>query len=114
MKKLIIAFALIRGLSTLMTNQVFAQEVSVEMVDLKTQEKVITAQQKLEKKEEKLTKATESFRRDLDKFEKLNSKGKLSPNDVSIMTKKLDKKAKQLKKLKEDIADLHKFINESY
>lgn len=48
-----------------------------------------------------------------EKFEKLQAKGKLSPNDVASRTKALDKLAKKIEKEEATIERLEKFIEEN-
>lgn len=113
MKKLIFAFIITGGLVFLSLPEILAQEVSASTVDAKTQEKVEQAKKKLEKYNQDHVKEVEKRQKLRVSFEKKNSSGKLSPNDVEKMTKKMDKQAKSIEKLEKKISKLEKFIKEN-
>lgn len=113
MRKLIYVFILLGGLLYLSPSEVMAQEVSITNVDAKTQEKVEKAKVKLEKYQENHKKALEK-RQDLrENFEKKNSAGKLSPNDIEKITKKIDKHSKSIEKLEKKMGKLEEYIREN-
>ncbi|MEB2778282.1 hypothetical protein SYJ56_23425 [Algoriphagus sp. D3-2-R+10] len=113
MKKLIVAIFLLGGMTHLSSTEAIAQEVSITEVNTKVQEKVEKAEAKLEKYREDHKKALEK-RRDLrEGFEKDNSAGKLSPNDIEKVTKKIDKHSKSIEKLEKKMGKLEEFINEN-
>ncbi|PZX50248.1 hypothetical protein [Algoriphagus chordae] len=114
MKKLIFVFMLLGGMMYLSSSQVIAQTVTTATkAELKTQEKLLDSKVKLEKYEQDHEKAIEK-RQDLRAdFEKKNSSGKLSPNDVEKMTKKMDKQSKSIEKLEKKMDKLKKYIAEN-
>jgi uncharacterized protein YlxW (UPF0749 family) len=95
-----------------------AQEVKVEMSKaekkaIKQDNKLQDAKIKLGKTLEKLQKEKEKLAKTRIKFEKDNAAGKLSPNDVEKITKKIEKQRKSIEKLESDIEKLELFIKES-
>jgi hypothetical protein len=67
----------------------------------------------LGKKLEKLQKEEAKLVKTQTKFEKDNAAGKLSPNDVEKITKKISKQKKSIEGLKKDIEKLEKYIREN-
>ncbi len=113
MKKLILLFTLLVGLIYISPSELSAQTVITSGIDAKTQEKIEKAQVKIEKYKADHEKAV-AKRQDLrENFEKKNSAGKLSPNDIEKITKKIDKQAKSIEKLEKKMAKLEKFIEEN-
>ncbi|MEB2781606.1 hypothetical protein U3A58_14510 [Algoriphagus sp. C2-6-M1] len=113
MKKLILLFTVLVGLICLSTPEVVAQTVSTIGIDAKTHEKVEKAKVKLIKYKEDHRKALEK-RQDLRvNFEKKNSAGKLSPNDIEKITKKMEKQTKSIEKLEKKMRKLEEFIKEN-
>ncbi len=113
MKKLILLFTLFVGLLYLSPSELIAQTVINTGIDSKTQEKVEKAKVKIEKYKEAHEKGV-AKRQDLrENFEKKNSAGKLSPNDIEKITKRIEKHAKSIEKLEKKMAKLEKFIEEN-
>ena len=113
MKKLILLFALLVGVNYFSPPEALAQTVISSGIDSKTQEKIEKAKIKIEKYQNDHEKAV-AKRQDLrEKFEKKNSAGKLSPNDIEKITKKIEKQAKSIDKLEKKMGKLEKFINEN-
>ena len=113
MKNLILALTLFAGLYLVSPTISFAQEVIISSSDSKTQEKVEKSKAKLEKYKEQHTKAVEK-RLDLrTSFEKKNSAGKLSPNDIGKITKKIDKQSKSIGKLEKKMKKLEDYIKKN-
>ncbi|WP_192346562.1 hypothetical protein [Algoriphagus sp. Y33] len=113
MKKLIFVLFLLVGVVYLSPSEATAQEVSSAAVDAKVQEKVKKSIAQLEKYKGQHEKAVEK-RIDLrTDFEKKNSAGKLSPNDVAKITKKIDKHSKSIEKLEKKMKKLEVYISEN-
>lgn len=113
MKKLILLFSLLVGLIYISPSELIAQTVISTGIDAKTQEKVEKAKVKIERYKETHKKAV-AKRQDLrENFEKKNSAGKLSPNDIEKITKRIEKQAKSIAKLEKKMAKLEKFIEEN-
>lgn len=113
MKKLIFIFIFLGGLIYLSPSEVMAQTVISSTADTKTQEKVEKSKVKLEKYKEDHEKAVKK-RQDLrENFEKKNSAGKLSPNDIEKITKKMEKQSKSIEKLEKKISKLEDFLKEN-
>ncbi|MEB2786693.1 hypothetical protein [Algoriphagus persicinus] len=113
MKKLILLFTVLVGLIFLSIPEVVAQTVSTIGIDAKTQEKVIKVKVKLIKYKEDHRKALEK-RQDLrEDFEKKNSAGKLSPNDIEKVTKKIDRHSRLIEKPEKKMRKLEEFIKEN-
>ncbi len=71
------------------------------------------AKVKIEKYKAALEKAV-AKRQDLrENFEKKNSAGKLSPNDIEKITKRIEQHAESIEKLKKKMAKLEKYIEEN-
>jgi hypothetical protein len=117
MKKwILIGIVLLAGIIT-NPMQGIAQEVKVEMSKaekkaIKEDKKLQNAKIKLGKNIEKLQKAQAKLTKTRVKFEKDNATGKLSPNDIEKITKKIDKQRKSVEKLESDIDKLEEFIKE--
>ena len=113
MKKLIYSFLLVGGLIYISPDQVMAQEVITSTVDAKTQEKVEKSKEKLLKLNEDRQKAIEKLEKTRADFDKKNAAGKLSPNDVAKITKKMGKQSKSIEKIEKKIAKEEEFIKEN-
>tara|TARA_R110002020_G_scaffold287003_2_gene502490 strand:- start:4272 stop:4616 length:345 start_codon:yes stop_codon:yes gene_type:complete len=113
MKKLIFTFILLGGLLYLSPSEIMAQEVNTSTADAKTQEKVEESKVKLAKYTEDHQKALEKNQELKADFEKKHASGKLSPNDVEKMTKKMDKQAKSIEKLEKKMSKLDEYIKEN-
>ncbi|WP_057939360.1 coiled-coil domain-containing protein [Algoriphagus resistens] len=113
MRKLLVTIFLLGGLTYLSSAEALAQEVSTTVVDAKVQEKVEKAKAQLEKYQEDQEKVLEK-RQDLQEdFDKKKAAGKLSPNDIEKMTKKIDKQTKSLEKLEKKMGKLNEYISEN-
>ncbi|MDR7132152.1 hypothetical protein J2X69_004519 [Algoriphagus sp. 4150] len=111
MKKLICILFLLGGLTYLSSANAIAQEISTTAVDAKTKEKVEKSIASLEKHKVQHEKAIKK-RQDLrTNFEKKNSAGKLSPNDVQKITKSMEKQSKSIGKLEKKMKKLEDYIN---
>ncbi|REG90511.1 hypothetical protein C8N25_1069 [Algoriphagus antarcticus] len=106
-------FILLGGLIYLSPSEVMAQEVITNTVDAKTQSKVEKAKVKLKNYQEHHVKAVEKSRNLRANFEKKNSAGKLSPNAVEKMTKKMEKQSKSIEKLEKKMDKLKKYIEKN-
>jgi septal ring factor EnvC (AmiA/AmiB activator) len=113
MKKLIVAFVLLTGLIYLSPSEVMAQTVSTVQVDAKTQAKLEKAKEKLAKNKADHSKAVEKLSKMRADYDKKHSAGKLSPNDVEKITKKLGKQSKKIEKLEKSRSKLEEFIRKN-
>lgn len=113
MKKLILLFSLLVGLIYISPSELIAQTVISTGIDAKTQEKVEKAKVKIERYKETHKKAVAKRQDFRENFEKKNSAGKLSPNDIEKITKRIEKQAKSIAKLEKKMAKLEKFIEEN-
>ena len=113
MKKLIVAFVLLAGLIYLSPSKVMAQTVSAAQVDAKTQAKIEKAKEKLAKNKDDHSKALEKLSTMRADYDKKHSAGKLSPNGVEKITKKLGNQSKKIEKLEKSISKLEKFIEKN-
>jgi len=102
------------GLYLINPTQILAQETTTEILKaaLKKQSKVEDARENLQKDEAKTEKLNEKYSKDLEKFLKRNSSGKLSPDDILMMTKAPEKQTKKIDKLDKDITKLREFLME--
>lgn len=95
-------------------NSTFAQSESTSTKnELKEEQKIQKAKVKLEKSKLKLSKTKDKYNSRLSKFERDNSAGRLSPNDISKITKKLEKQRKAIENLQKQIVKLESFLKES-
>ncbi|PZX51815.1 hypothetical protein LV84_03573 [Algoriphagus ratkowskyi] len=113
MKKLIFTCILLGGLIYLSPAEVIAQSVSTSTVDSKTQEKLEKSKIQLEKYTESHRKAVEKLAKTREDYDKKNGAGKLSPNDVEKITKKLGKQSKSIEKLDKKIRKLEEYIRKN-
>tara|TARA_R110002020_G_scaffold264523_2_gene479292 strand:+ start:599 stop:946 length:348 start_codon:yes stop_codon:yes gene_type:complete len=113
MKKIIFAFILLGGLIYLSPPEIMAQEVSTSSTNVKIQQKIEKSKENLEKLNEKHQKAIQKLEKTRADFDKKNGAGKLSPNDVAKITKKLSKQTKSIEKIEKKIAKEEKFLREN-
>ncbi len=113
MKKLIYAFILLGGLIYLSPSEVMAQVVSTTTSDAKTQDKIEKSKVQLEKYKEDHRKAVEKLAKARADYDKKNAAGKLSPNDVEKITKKMGKQSKSIEKLDKKIRKLEEYIRKN-
>ncbi|MCE7058061.1 hypothetical protein LZF95_25490 [Algoriphagus sp. AGSA1] len=112
MKNLVLALTLFVGLCLVSPTISFAQEVIISSSDSKTQEKVEKSKVQLQKYTEEHQKVTEKRQSLQADFEKKRSAGKLSPNDIDKITKKINKRTKSIEKLEKKMAKLDRYIRE--
>lgn len=110
MKKLLFVFALLGGLIYLSPSDLMAQTVNNSEVSLKTQAKIQKAKEKLAKNQASHQKAVEKLQKMRADYDKKNGAGKLSPNDIEKITKKLNKQSKAIEKLEKKRSKLEAFI----
>lgn len=84
-----------------------------QKADLKNTQRLQKAKIDLGKSLEKLLKEQGKLEKMRTKFERDNKAGRLSPNDVEKITKKIESKEKAIEKLEETIANLEAFIKEN-
>jgi peptidoglycan hydrolase CwlO-like protein len=113
MKKLIFTFILLGGLIYLSPSEVIAQTVSTTEVDAKTQEKIQKSKEKLIKYNEDHQKGVDKLKKMRADFDKKNAAGKLSPNDVEKITKKIGKQTKSIEKIEKEISKLEEYIRKN-
>ena len=110
MKKLFFALILLGGLIYLSPSEVMAQTVSTTQVDAKLQGKLDKANEKLTKNKVAHEKAVNKLNKMRADYDKKHGAGKLSPNDVEKITKKLTKQSKSIDKLEKKRSKLEAFI----
>lgn len=113
MRKLLVTIFLLGGMAYLSSPEALAQEVSTTVVDVKVQEKVEKAKIKMEKYQEAQEKGLEKRQGLQENFDKKKAAGKLSPNDIEKMTKKIDKQTKSIEKLEKKMGKLKEYIEEN-
>jgi len=101
------------GLIYLSPSEVIAQVVNTSTVSTKTQEKIEKAKEKIEKYNEAHEKAITNLQKTRADFDKKNLAGKLSPNDVEKITKKMNKQSKSIEKLEKKIRKEKEFIQKN-
>lgn len=94
-----------------------AQEViatsELSKKEQKAEVKLANAKLDLEKSKSKIIKLKASHAKKRQNFEKKNSQGKLSPNDIAKQSKALDKLGSQIDKEQKNIERLEAFIREN-
>lgn len=111
MKKLLITSVFVGALFYMAPSPTFAQEISTTTVDAKTQIKIEQSKEKIQKYNEQRRKAVEKLDNMRADFDKKNLAGRLSPNDVEKIMKKINKQSKTINKLEKKIAKEEKFIS---
>lgn len=110
MKKIIILSFSILSFFLINSNSSFAQDALRTRKEVKLQKKMDSAITNLEESKEYLEKLRKTYAKSVKKFEKDNSKGKLSPNSVSVHAKSIEKQRKKIEDVKKEIETLEKYI----
>jgi len=117
MKKILSIFAIVALCSGLGLAKVNAQEViatsEMSKKEQKAEVKLAKAKLDLEKSKANLIKLKEAHTKKRQTFDKKNSQGKLSPNDIAKYTKALDKLGSKIDKEQKNIEKLEAFIREN-
>jgi hypothetical protein len=113
MKKIIILTFALLSFFLINSNSAFAQDAPKSKKEIKLQKKMDTAITDLEDSKVYLEKLRKSYAKSVKKFEKANSKGKLSPNAVSVHAKSIEKQRKKIEELKSEIETLETYISKN-
>lgn len=100
------------GISNSMAQEVIATS-ELSKKEQKAEVKLAKAKLDLEKSKSKIIKLKASHAKKRQNFEKKNSQGKLSPNDIAKQSKALDKLGSQIDKEQKNIERLEAFIREN-
>jgi flagellar biosynthesis chaperone FliJ len=100
------------GIGNSMAQEVIAT-TELSKKEQKAEVKLAKAKLDLEKSKSKLSKLKEAHTKKRQTFDKKNSQGKLSPNDIAKYTKALDKLGSKIDKEQKNIVKLEAFIREN-
>ncbi len=113
MKKIILLSFVLLSFYLINSNSASAQDTLKSKKEIKLEKKMDTAVSDLGDSKIYLEKLRKKYAKSVSKFEKANSKGKLSPNAVSSHAKSIAKQRNQIEKLKKEIETLETYISKN-